>query len=140
MDLRFWAIGSSWADLLLEKYHPRGWAPPLKTRFLVPATLTALLAWFSYADADMPVYNPTAYCDQVAKFGGAASDVIRSGCLRRERTARDGLKAAWDQLPLPLRQHCDEEARYGGGGSFVILKDCVDKEQNAGQPSRLFPR
>ncbi len=109
----------------------------MKTGTLIPAIPAALLAWVQYANADLPRYNPTAYCDQVAAFGGAPSNVIRSGCLEREQTAHDDLLPLWDQLSSTLRRHCDEEAQSGGGGSFVFLKASVEEEQNADRNTKL---
>lgn len=84
----------------------------------------------------MPRYDPAAYCDEVAAFGGSYSELTRDGCMDMEQASYDALKARWDELSPRIRAYCDEVARFGGKGSYSTLQGCVDMEQGAAARNR----
>lgn len=105
----------------------------------LPLAVTALLLLQSFAArAEMPDYDVSAHCKEIAAFGGPPSEMILNGCLKQEQAAYDALKPTWDQLPASIRAHCDEIARFAGPGSFMLLKGCVDQELDAARQNREF--
>ncbi|MDF1626994.1 MAG: hypothetical protein P1U84_11985 [Parvibaculaceae bacterium] len=90
------------------------------------------------AEDSPPRYDVPGHCEQVASFGGAPSEMIRSGCLQQEQQAYNDVKRKWSALPGSVRSHCDEVARFGGGGSYMILKGCIDQELASQQSNDDF--
>lgn len=80
------------------------------------------------ANEGPPRYDVPRHCNEVASFGGAPSEMIRSGCLQQEQQSYNEVKQRWGALSVSVRSHCDEVARFGGAGSYMILKGCIDQE------------
>jgi hypothetical protein len=88
------------------------------------------------AGDDIPRYDPSAYCDELAGFGGAYSETARDGCMDMEQSSYDSLKAEWAGLSPRIRRYCDELATFGGKGSYMAFKGCVDMEKGAAARNR----
>lgn len=80
---------------------------------------------------NLPRFDVDRHCQEVASFGGAPSEVIRSGCFDMEQSAYDKLKDSWSDIPGSTRKHCLEVATFGGPGSYSLLEGCLQMERSA---------
>ena len=101
------------------------------------AALAALVSAPSWAQADVPRYDPAAHCKRIASIG-SSSAVIERTCLQTEQSAYDDLKRRWDKVPSETASHCDRIARVGGDGTYVILKTCIETETDAAENMPAF--
>ena len=86
--------------------------------------------------ADLPRYDPEAYCQKIANFSGG-SDMLFNGCIEMEQEAYDKLKPLWASIPEKTRAYCNKIARTSGG-SYSLLDGCIDMELEAAGEKKGF--
>lgn len=98
----------------------------------------ALVPLAAPAMAEMPRYDVTAYCKELAGFGGTYSETMYAGCFEMEQDAYNKLKPRWNGFPGAMRRYCDEIARLGSAGSYAMLEGCVVMELEAASTDKIF--
>lgn len=95
----------------------------------------ALIGSSAFA-AEMPRYDPEAYCKKVANTSGGSA-MIYSGCIDMEQDSYNNLKQTWGTLAEKTRKYCDRVAKTSGG-SYMMLDGCIDMETEAASNQKGF--
>lgn len=111
------------------------WGNILKAILLIAVTIVAAAISLAHAQ-DIPRYDVSAYCNQVADVSGGSS-VIYNGCIDLEQDAYDDLKVAWPSIAPRSLSYCNDVAQISGG-SYVILQGCIDMETDAASSTPEF--
>jgi hypothetical protein len=94
-----------------------------------PIRLIVVAIWLlggTAAQATPPFYDPSAYCRQLTRYGGA--DQTFSSCYRQEQEAFNRIKLYWDSLVVRARAYCDGVAE-SAGSSYQILERCLQQQR-----------
>jgi hypothetical protein len=86
----------------------------------------------------VPSFNVEPVCREIA--GRANAPDYGRNCLRKEREARDQLKAKWMTFPAADRSYCVQLASLGGVPSYVELITCLETAQAARSAGGLQTR
>jgi hypothetical protein len=96
----------------------------------VPLDLESAVFLFVALTADqVPSFNIEPVCREIAERADAPS--YSQNCLRKERNAREQLKAKWTAFPAADRSYCVQLASLGGEPSYVELITCLETAQAA---------
>lgn len=102
---------------------------------LLVAMTMPLICSGAYA-AEIPRYDPEAYCKKVANVSGGSS-MIYSGCIDMEQDSYNKLKLSWSSLAEKTQKYCDRVAKTSGG-SYMLLDGCIDMETEAASNKKGF--
>ncbi len=102
---------------------------------LVVALTMSLIGTGAYS-ADIPRYDPEAYCKRVANTSGGSA-VIYSGCIDMEQDSYNKLKSTWPTIADKTQKYCDRVAKTSGG-SYMLLGGCIDMEMEAATNQKGF--
>ncbi|MNL57612.1 hypothetical protein D3C87_1811880 [compost metagenome] len=86
--------------------------------------------------AEIPRYDPEAYCKKVANTSGGSA-MIYSGCIDMEQDSYNKLKPTWPTLADKTQRYCDRVAKTSGG-SYMLLDGCIDMETEAASSQKQF--
>ena len=100
--------------------------------------LPALFFPASAQAQQLPHFDVTTHCKEVASFGGSYSAMLNNSCIDMEQDAYNHLKPVWGRLPGSMRDHCTEVAAFGGPGSYSLLESCVKMESDAASSQKTF--
>lgn len=107
----------------------------MRTYRLLVAMAVSLIGSGAYA-AEIPRYDPEAYCKRVADTSGGSA-VVYSGCVDMEQDSYNKLKSTWLTIADKTQKYCDRVAKTSGG-SYMLLDGCIDMETAAATNQKGF--
>lgn len=107
-----------------------------KVEIVAAATMIFTQGTVPTVAQEMPRYNASGYCQEVAEVSGGSSTIYNS-CIEMEQNAYDKRKEDWASISAKSRNYCDEVARISGG-SYTILDSCIEMETDASASTPEF--